>query len=103
MTPIKLIPLAAVAALALAPAAPAAPLRDCHYSLRGAFRNLTTRNVSLSCREAIGIATRILAGVSVHTRYLHADHFRTGRWDVRAHWYHDPSYPHIDGTNYQLA
>jgi len=40
--------------------------------------------------------------VSVHTRHLHADHFRTGRWDVPAHWYHDPSYPYIDGTNYQL-
>jgi hypothetical protein len=99
----NLIPVAAVAALALASAASAAPINDCHYGIGGAYHNLTTR--VLSCREARGfngMAFRILNYATPRVRSLRDYHFRTGRWDVRTHWYHDPSYPHIGGGDLQL-
>lgn len=97
-----IVGLTVASSLVLASAASAAPVNDCHYGIGGAYLNLTTRVIS--CREARGfngVAFRILNLVSTRVRFRHDGHFRTGRWDVRAHWYHS-RYTHIDGSNDQL-
>lgn len=78
----------------------AAAVNDCHYGIGGAYHNLTTRVTP--CREAKGfhgLAFRILNALTARRHYTN---FYWHGWHVRAHCYHDPRYPHIEGGDSQL-
>lgn len=100
-----LIPLAAVLALAtVAPAGAAAPINDCHYSIGGAYHNLTTRVVP--CWKAggfKGIAFRMFRYLEPRIPgYPRSGYFRWGEWTIRTWWFHDPFYHHIHGGDEQV-